>query len=149
MADDNKKGVVAVVKEKANGLVAYNEKDLAKLKAKVEKLEMEYKIHDLAYRYLSDPQNEDLIKEVNGLDEKSKKALTKIANAKKVRLAIVAGSVVVIGAVAGVALKNGSKKTTTDAIDVEAEEVESDEDEAYEDVDENLEEDSDEESTEE
>lgn len=147
---DEKKGVVATVKEKANGLVAYNEKDLAKLKAKVEKLEMEYKIHDLAYRYLSDPQNEELIKEVNSLDEKSKKALTKIANAKKVRLAIVAGSVVVIGAVAGVALKNGGKKTTTDAIDVEAEEVESDEDDTYEDVDEeNLEEDSDEESTEE
>lgn len=120
-----KKNVVEVVKEKAAGLVTYNEKDLAKLKTKTEKLKKDYEIHDLAYRYLSDPQNEELIKEVNSLDDKSKKALTKIANAKSTRLMIVAGSVVVLGAAGTMAVKASKKKP----IDVDYEEVEDEESE--------------------
>ena len=146
---DEKKNVVATVKEKAAGLTQYNEKDLAKLKKKVDALHQDWYIHDLAYRLLNDPQNEEILKEVSGLDAKSGKAIKRILDAKKIRLAVIGGSIVVIGAVA-VAATKGSKKSTPEAIDVEATEVESDEDEAYEDVDEeNLEEDSDEESTEE
>ena len=148
---DEKKNVVATVKEKAAGLTQYNEKDLAKLKKKVDALHQDWYIHDLAYRLLNDPQNEEILKEVSGLDAKSGKAIKRILDAKKIRLAVIGGSIVVIGAVA-VAATKGSKKSTPEAIDVESEEVTSDEDESYldEDVDEeNLEEDSDEESTEE
>jgi len=129
---EKKVGLVGKAKQKASGLVNYTDKDIQKLEKEADKAYNEFYVTDLAVRLLKDPQNEEILKEVAGLDEKNGKALKAILNRKKVRLAVIGGTLVAIGVVAAVSTAKKGRKNS-DIIDVDSEEVDEDD---YDDEDE-------------
>ena len=139
---EKKVGLIGKAKQKASGLVNYTDKDIQKLEKEAKKAYDEFYVADLAVRLLKDPQNEEILKEIAGLDEGKAKALKAILNRKKIRLAVFGGTIVVIGA----AMAISAKKKRKAVVDVESEEVEDDSEEEIEEDDYEDEEESDEDS---
>lgn len=130
---EQKVGLVGKAKQKASGLVNYTDKDIQKLEKEAEKAYNEFYVLDLAVRLLKNPQDEEILKEVAGLDDKTGKALKAILNRKKIRLAAIGGTLVVIGVVAAVSTAKAKKSSSV--VDVDSEEIDDDDYEEDEDDD--------------
>lgn len=137
---EQKVGLIGKAKQKASGLVNYTDKDIQKLEKEAEKAYNEFYVLDLAVRLLKNPQDEEILKEVAGLDDKTGKALKAILNRKKIRLVAVGGTLVVIGV--AVAASAAKAKKSSSVVDVDSEEIDDDDYEEEDEDDDDVEDDS-------
>jgi len=122
-------GLVAKIGGKAKTLLVPNDKDLEKIRKKAENLKKEYEIYDLAARFLENPDDEEIKKEVVDLDEASAKKFKSIMESKK-KFAIVAAGALTLVTVGAIVVGKSAKKRP---VDVDYEEVEDEDDDIEED----------------
>lgn len=122
-------GLVAKIGGKAKTLLVPNDKDLEKIRKKAENLKKEYEIYDLAARFLENPDDEEIKKEVVDLDEASAKKFKSIMESKK-KFAIVAAGALTLVTVGAIVVGKSAKKRP---VDVDYEEVEDEDDDVEDD----------------